>query len=101
MSPWVGGSRKRSIYVCKLFDIENAGGTYTYSLDIFEGMQFGAEAAVDAEELFVHNRRQRQRTEGFQTCLVDPFTIFVLALQLEGEVVRQVATFMITPQQPK
>ena len=80
MSPWVGGSRKRSIYVCKLFDIENAGGTYTYSLDIFEGMQFRAETTVDAEELFVHDRRQRQRTERFQTCLVDPFTIFVLAL---------------------
>ena len=64
-------------------------------------MQFRAETTVDAEELFVHNRRQRQRTERFQACLVDPFTIFVLALQLEGEVVRQVATFMITPQQPK
>lgn len=73
----------------------------TYSLDIFEGMQLGAESTVNTEELFVHDRRQRQRTEGFQTCLVDPFTIFVLALQLEGEVVCQVATFVITPQQPK
>lgn len=64
-------------------------------------MQLRAETTVNAKELFVHNCRQRQRTEGFQTCLVDPFTIFVLALQLEGEVVRQVATFVITPQQPE
>lgn len=64
-------------------------------------MQLGAEATMDAEELFVHNCRQRQRTEGFQTCLIEPFTIFVLAFQLEGEVVRQVATFVITPQQPE
>lgn len=77
------------------------GRADTYSLDVFEGMQLGAETTVNAEELFVHNCRQRQRTEGLQACFVDPFAIFVLALQLKGEVVRQVATFVITPQQPK
>jgi hypothetical protein len=81
--------------------IQSADGAYTYGLDVFEGMQLGTETTVDAEELFVHNCRQRQRTEGFQACFVEPFTIFVLALQLEGEVVGQMATFVITPQQPK
>jgi hypothetical protein len=63
-------------------------------------MQFRAETTVNAEELLVHDRRQRQRTEGFEARLVDPFTIFVLALQLESEIIRQVTAFVVTPQQP-
>lgn len=56
---------------------------------------------MDTEELLVHDRRQRQGTEGFDARLVDPFAILVLALQLEGKVVRQVATLVVTPEQPK
>lgn len=64
-------------------------------------MEFWAEATMDAEELLVHNRRQRQRTERLETRLVNPLTVFVLALQLEGEVVCQMTAFVVTPQQPK
>ena len=63
-------------------------GQKTYGLDVLEGVQLGAQAAVNAEKLLVHNRRQRQATEGFDTCIVNPFAIFVFAFQLEGEVVR-------------
>jgi hypothetical protein len=73
----------------------------TYSLDIFKGMEFRAQATVNAEELLVHYGRQRQRTERLEACLINPLTIFVLALQLEGEVVRQMTAFVVTPQQPK
>ena len=68
----------------------------TYSLDIFEGVQLRAETTVNTEELLVHNRRQRQRTERLDTGLVDPFAIFVFALQLEGKVISQVATFVVS-----
>ena len=61
-------------------------------------MQFGAQTAVNAEELLVHHSRQRQRAEGLQTGLVDPFAVLVLALQLEGEVVCQMTAFVVTPQ---
>lgn len=35
----------------------------TYRFDIFQGMQFGTQPSVDAEELLVHDRRQRQRAK--------------------------------------
>lgn len=73
----------------------------TYSLDILKGVQLRAETTVDTEELLVHNRRQRQRTEGFDARLIDPLAILVFTLQLEREVVCQVATLVVTPQQPK
>lgn len=75
-------------------------GLYTHSLDIFQSMQFRAETTVNAEELLVHDCRQRQRTERFQARLIDSLTIFVLAFQLESEVVCQVTAFVVTPQQP-
>lgn len=68
----------------------------TYGLDILEGMQLRAETTVDTQELLVHDRRQRQRAERFDARLVDPLAILVLALQLESEVVRQMATLVVT-----
>ena len=73
----------------------------TYGLDVLQGVQLRAETTVDTEELLVHDRRQRQRTEGFDARLVNPFAILVLALELEGEVVRQVATFVVATQEPE
>ena len=32
----------------------------TYALQVFEGVQFWTETTMDAEELLVHNGRQRQ-----------------------------------------
>ena len=64
-------------------------------------MQLRAETTVNTQELLVHDRRQRQRTEGFDARLVDPFAILVFALELEGKVVRQVATLVVTAQQPE
>lgn len=54
-----------------------------------------------AEKLLVHDSRQRQRTEGLHACLVDLLRVFVLALQLEGEVVCQMPTFVVASQEPK
>jgi hypothetical protein len=56
---------------------------------------------MDTKELFVHDRRQWQRTERFHGCIVDTFCVFVFTFQLEGKIVCQVSAFMISPQQPE
>jgi hypothetical protein len=56
---------------------------------------------VDAEELFVHNCGKRKTAEGFHTSLVNLLGIFVLAFELESEVVGKMAAFMVTAQKPQ
>jgi hypothetical protein len=56
---------------------------------------------VNAEELLVHNSRQRKSTERFHTGFVDGLGVLVLAFKLEGKVIGQVATFVVSSQQPK
>ena len=53
------------------------------------------------EELLVHDGRERQGTERLGTCVIYPLRIFVLAFELEGEVVGQVAAFMVATQKPE
>jgi len=64
-------------------------------------MQLWTESTVNAQELLVHDRGQRQRTEGFHASVVDPLGVLVLALELEREVVRQMSTFMVSSEQPE
>ena len=56
---------------------------------------------MDAQELFVHDRSQWQRAEGLHASLVHPLRILVFALELEGEVVRQVTALMVAAKQPQ
>lgn len=70
-------------------------------LEVFESVQFGAQTTVDAEELLVHDRRQRQTAERLKTSLVHSLAVFVLALQLECEVIRQVSALVVAAQQPE
>ena len=42
-------------------------------------MQLGRKAAVDAEELLVHDGRQREGTERVHTCFVDALSVLPLA----------------------
>jgi hypothetical protein len=55
---------------------------------------------MDAKKLFVHDRSQRQSTERIHTSFVNLLRVFVLALQLEREVVCQMSTLMVTAQEP-
>lgn len=64
-------------------------------------MQFGTQSSVDAEELLVHDRRQRQRTKRFDAGFVDGLAIFVLTFQLESEIIRQMSAFVIASKQPE
>lgn len=56
---------------------------------------------MDTEELLVHDRRERQGAERLHAGIVDLFRILVFTLQLEGEIVRQMAALMVSAQQPK
>jgi len=59
-------------------------------------MQLGAEATMDTEELFVHDGSQGQGAERIHTRIIDPFRVFMLALKLEGEIVCEMATFVVS-----
>ena len=72
----------------------------THVSEIIKGMQLRAQTAVDAEELLVHNSRQREAAERLNTGVIYGLRVLVLAFKLEREVVRQVATFMVSSEKP-
>ncbi len=63
-------------------------------------MQFGTQTAVYAEKLLVHDRSQRQSAEGIHARIVHLLGIFVLTLELKGEVIGQVPAFVVSAKQP-
>jgi hypothetical protein len=69
--------------------------------DVIKSVQLRAEPAVDAQELLVHDRRQRQATERLHAGLVDGLGVLVLALELESKVVGQMAALVVATQQPE
>ena len=64
-------------------------------------MQLGAETTVNTQELLVHNSSKGESAEGLHASLVNGLGVFVLALKLEGEVVGQMATLVITTHEPE
>lgn len=56
---------------------------------------------MNAEELLVHDSGERKGAEGLHAGLVHDLGVLVLALELEGEVVGQVATLVVSSQQPE
>lgn len=64
-------------------------------------MQLWRQTTVNAQELLVHNSSQWQGTEGLHTRLVNILRILVLTFQLEGKVIGQMATLVVTTEQPQ
>lgn len=54
---------------------------------------------MDTQELFVHDRCQGQGTKGLHAGVINALRVLVLALELEGEVVGEMSTFMVSPEQ--
>ena len=48
-----------------------------------------------AEKLLVHDRGQRESTERVHARIVDLLRVLMLAFELEGEIVCQVATLVV------
>lgn len=63
-----------------LFDI---GESHTNIPNIIERVQLWRKTTMDAKELFVHDRRQWQRTERLHTCVIYTLRVFVLALETD------------------
>jgi hypothetical protein len=64
-------------------------------------VQLRAETSVDAEELLVHDCGQGKTAERLHAGIVDGLGVLVLAFELEGEVIGQVATLVVSSQQPE
>lgn len=73
----------------------------SYTSQVVERVQLGTQTTVDTQELLVHNSSQGKAAEGLHAGFVHGLGILVLALQLEGEVVSQVATLVVASQQPQ
>jgi hypothetical protein len=70
-------------------------------LDVLESVKFGTQPAMNTQELFVHDGRERQGAERVHACFVDFLTVLVLAFELESEVVCQVAALVIAAKKPE
>jgi hypothetical protein len=101
MRPWVGGSRNRSIYEVCQYRSGQRGFIGTYALEILKCVQFGTETTVNTQELLVHNSSEGKSAERLHTSLVHSLGVFVLALQLEGKVIGQMATLVVTTHEPE
>ena len=77
------------------------GDAVTYALEIVQGVELWRQSSVNAEELLVHDGCQWQGTERLHTGLIHILRVLVLTLQLEGEVISQMATLVVTTQKPQ
>lgn len=73
----------------------------TYALQIVQCVELRAQTSVYTQELLVHDSGQRERAEGIHAGFVDSLGVFVLTFELECEVVGQMATLVVTAQQPE
>lgn len=64
-------------------------------------MQLRTETTVNTQELLVHNSSEGKSAERLHASLVNGLGVFVLALKLEGEVIGQMATFVVTAHEPE
>lgn len=68
-------------------------------LEVVKRLQLWAQPSVNAQELLVHDRRQRQSAKALHARVVDPLRVLVLALELEGEVVGEMAAFVVASEE--
>lgn len=68
----------------------------TYALQVVQGVKLRAQSTVYAKELLVHDCSQRQCAERVHACLVYRLGVLVLAFELEGKVVGQMAALVVT-----
>lgn len=90
--PCVGGSRNRSICIRARYINNEAADTdrkTTNGADVVQSIEFRREAAVDAEELLVHDSSERQCAERVHASIIYSFRIFVFAFGRDGVIFSQ------------
>jgi hypothetical protein len=70
------------------------------ALQVLQSVKLRAETTVDAQELLVHDGGQRKSTERLHAGLINGLGVFVLAFELEGEVICQMPAFVVSSEQP-
>jgi hypothetical protein len=73
----------------------------TYALQVLECVELRAQSSVYTQELLVHDGGKGERAERVHAGFVNSLRVLVLALKLECEVVRKMATFVVTTEQPQ
>jgi hypothetical protein len=63
-------------------------------------MQLGTQATMNTEKLLVHDGGKGKSTKRLHAGLVDILRVLVLAFELEGKVVCQVAAFVVATEEP-
>lgn len=56
---------------------------------------------MNTEELLVHDSCKREGAEGIHAGVIYSLRVLVLAFKLEGEIIGQVTTLMVTAQKPE
>jgi hypothetical protein len=97
----VCGWLTETINLDKLVKSKQLSTIATYALQIIQSVEFGAQTAVYAQELLVHDCGQRQCAERVHASLVYGFRVLVLALKLECEVISQMPAFVVSAKQPE
>jgi hypothetical protein len=97
----MGGRLAESIDLEVLADSLDFYSKTTYALDIVQCMQLWAETTMYAKELLVHDGSKGQCAERVHTSIIYSLRIFVLAFELECEIVGQMATFVVASEQPE
>jgi hypothetical protein len=77
------------------------GRVPTYAFQVIQSVKLGAQTAVYAQELLVHDCSQGQCAERVHACFVDGLGVLVLALELECEVISQMSAFVVSAEQPE
>jgi hypothetical protein len=73
----------------------------TYALEILKCVQLGTETTVNTQELLVHNSSEGKSAERLHASLIHSLGVFVLALELKGKVICQMATLVVTTHEPE
>ena len=67
--------------------------------NVVDGVNFGRQSTMHAEILTVHDRGEGQAIEALHASVVDLLSILDEAFGLEGKILAQMPTFVVTPDQ--
>lgn len=73
----------------------------TYAFQVVKSVELRAQTTVYTQELLVHDCGQGQRAERVHACFVYGLGVLVFALELEGEVVGQMAALVVSSKKPE
>lgn len=77
----------------------SAGRMGAHRTKIIDRVELGRQTTMNAQELLVHDRRQRQVAKRIHASVIDGLRVLVLAFEFESEIVGQVTAFVVASKQ--